>query len=188
MISRPLLILSASRVPGIHTLPRPMGTVMSAGLSHVALADAAIQFACFTVAAALQTEKFYDISASLTYILCILISRKGGVRSTRSKVNSTLVVLWALRLGSFLLWRVLHDGGDSRFAKAKTKPLTFLIFWAIQALWIFITALPVYLGNTKTRLSKTSSEMEEGTEAGVFFQFIGKVGNIVKDNSKIMEI
>lgn len=161
MISRPLLILSASRVP-LHTL-RPMGTAMSA-MSHVALADAAIQFACFTVAAALQTEKFYDISASLTYILCILISRKGGVRSTRSKVNSTLVVLWALRLGSFLLWRVLHDGGDSRFAKAKTKPLTFLIFWAIQALWIFITALPVYLGNTKARLSKTSSEMEEGTE------------------------
>ena len=163
MISRPLLILSASRVP-LHTL-RPMGTAMSA-MRHVALADAAIQFTCFTVAAALQTEKFYDISASLTYILCILISRKGGVRSTRSKVNSTLVVLWALRLGSFLLWRVLHDGGDSRFATAKTKPLTFLIFWAIQALWIFITALPVYLGNTKARLSKTSSEMEEGTEAG----------------------
>jgi len=142
-----------------------MGTAMSA-MSHVAFADAAIQFACFTVAAALQTEKFYDISASVTYILCILISRRQGVRSSRSSVNSTLVILWALRLGSFLLWRVLHDGGDSRFAKAKTKPLTFFIFWAIQALWIFITALPVYLANTP-RKAASEQDLEDGTnEAG----------------------
>eukprot|EP00438_Fugacium_kawagutii_P000806 Skav235091 [mRNA] locus=scaffold711:58622:59056:- [translate_table: standard] len=143
-----------------------MGTPMSA-MSHVALTDAAIQFACFTVAAALQTEKFYDISASLTYIICILVSRRKGVRSTRSTVNSTLVVLWAMRLGSFLLWRVIHDGGDSRFAKAKTQPLTFFIFWAIQALWIFITALPVYLANTPSRTAVSERNLEEGSdEAG----------------------
>lgn len=137
-------------------------------MSHVALTDAAIQFACFTVAAALQTEKFYDISASLTYIICILVSRRKGVRSSRSTVNSTLVVLWAMRLGSFLLWRVIHDGGDSRFAKAKTKPLTFFIFWAIQALWIFITALPVYLANTRCKTAASEQNLEEGTtdEAG----------------------
>ena len=132
-------------------------------LSHVALADVAIQFACFSVAAALQTEKFYDISASLTYILCVLISRRQGVRNTRSAVNSGLVTLWALRLGSFLLWRVLQDGGDSRFAKAKTRPMVFLVFWAIQALWIFITALPVYLSNTKRTVSSTEERLEEGT-------------------------
>lgn len=142
-----------------------MGAAMSA-MSHVAFADAAIQFACFTVAAALQTEKFYDISASVTYILCILISRRQGVRSSRSSVNSTLVILWALRLGSFLLWRVLHDGGDSRFAKAKTKPLTFFIFWAIQALWIFITALPVYLANTP-RKAASEQDLEDGTNESV---------------------
>ena len=132
-------------------------------LSHVALADAAVQFACFSVAAALQTEKFYDISASLTYILCILISRRKGVRTQRSAVNSCLVTLWALRLGSFLLWRVLQDGGDSRFVKAKTRPLVFFIFWAIQALWIFVTALPVYLSNTQ---AKSSEELlEEGSRS-----------------------
>ncbi|CAK9087287.1 S5A_REDUCTASE domain-containing protein [Durusdinium trenchii] len=136
-------------------------------LSHVALADVAIQFACFSVAAALQTEKFYDISASLTYILCVLISRRQGVRNTRSAVNSGLVTLWALRLGSFLLWRVLQDGGDSRFAKAKTRPMVFLVFWAIQALWIFITALPVYLSNTKRTVSSTEERLEEGTASEV---------------------
>ena len=94
-------------------------------------------------------EKFYDISASLTYIFCIFVSRLRGDGSKRGLVNSVLVVLWALRLGSFLLWRVLHDGGDSRFAYAKTRPAVFFVFWAIQALWIFITALPVYLGNRK---------------------------------------
>ncbi|CAE7285276.1 unnamed protein product, partial [Symbiodinium pilosum] len=126
----------------------------------VAAVDASVQFACFAVAAALQTEKFYDVSASLTYVLCVLLSFRAGGRTTRCKVNSALVIAWALRLGSFLLWRVLHDGGDSRFDKVKMQPGKFFIFWAVQALWILLTALPVYLSNVKPAVKE--AQLEEG--------------------------
>lgn len=36
------------------------------------------------------------------------------------------------RLGLFLFTRILKDGKDKRFDKAKNSPLTFMIFWTIQ--------------------------------------------------------
>lgn len=155
MLAGRVALTTALRVP-----PRPMIAAMTA-LAPVAAADAGIQFTCWVAASLLQTEKFYDISASLTYILCVIVSRRKGVRSTRSNVNSVLVVLWATRLGSFLLWRVLRDGGDTRFDSVKTRPMRFLVFWAVQALWIFITALPVFLSNSKVKSSEESMEEAE---------------------------
>ncbi|CAE7541346.1 unnamed protein product [Symbiodinium natans] len=160
MIGRPAALVALGRVPGLPALR--MGTPMSSlgSLGQVAAVDVSVQFACFAVAAALQTEKFYDISASLTYVLCVLLSFRAGGRSTRCKVNSGLVIAWAVRLGSFLLWRVVQDGGDSRFEKVKTQPRKFFVFWAVQALWILLTALPVYLSNGKP--SVTEEALEEG--------------------------
>mmetsp|Transcript_116084 Transcript_116084/g.248288 ORF Transcript_116084/g.248288 Transcript_116084/m.248288 type:complete len:271 (-) Transcript_116084:113-925(-) len=126
-----------------------MGAGLASALGEVAAADISVQLACFAVAAALQTEKFYDISASLTYILCVLLSLRRGRRGPRQLVNSSLVALWATRLGSFLLLRVLHAGRDSRFDHVKTHPKRFIVFWAIQAFWILVTALPVYILNSK---------------------------------------
>eukprot|EP00927_Polykrikos_kofoidii_P007383 TRINITY_DN13027_c0_g1_i1.p1 TRINITY_DN13027_c0_g1~~TRINITY_DN13027_c0_g1_i1.p1 ORF type:complete len:283 (+),score=28.76 TRINITY_DN13027_c0_g1_i1:125-973(+) len=126
-----------------------MGASVSRSVGLAALADVAVQFACFVLAAALKTEVFYDVSASLTYILCVLLTWRRGSRDLRQRVNSGLVVVWAARLGSFLLWRVLHTKHDARFDGVRTNPKRFFIFWAIQALWIFVTALPVYVLNGK---------------------------------------
>jgi len=160
MIGRPFCSLS-SLLAG--RAASRMGTPMSSlgPLGQVAAVDMSVQFACFAVAAALQTEKFYDISASLTYVLCVLLSFRAGGRSTRCKVNSGLVIAWAVRLGSFLLWRVIHDGGDSRFEKVRMHPSKFFVFWAVQAVWILLTALPVYLSNSK---SNSEAELEEGLQ------------------------
>ena len=51
------------------------------------------------------------------------------------------------RLGLFLFIRVIKDGGDKRFDKAKTDFTTFLVFWTLQGLWVFITLLPTLLLN-----------------------------------------
>lgn len=130
----------------------------------VALADAAIQFACFAVAAALQTEKFYDFSGSLTYIFCVLLSLRRGKAGPRQKVNSGLVVAWATRLGCFLLWRIIQDGRDRRFDNVRNRPSRFFIFWAIQAFWILVTALPVYVSNSK---KPTEADQEQGKVAAL---------------------
>jgi steroid 5-alpha reductase family enzyme len=69
---------------------------------------------------------------------------------------SLLVTIWTVRLGAFLLFRVLRVGEDSRFAKVKYQPLRFFIFWTVQALWIFLTSLPVLLLNSTYASSTTS--------------------------------
>ena len=93
----------------------------------------------------LQTEKFYDFSGSCTYAYLVLytLRKHAGVsfppkRITRPLINSSLVLIWAARLGSFLLSRILEDGRDSRFDKVRNNPPKFLFYWAIQALWIFL--------------------------------------------------
>ena len=50
--------------------------------------------------------------------------------------------MWAARLGSFLVERVMKVGKDVRFDKAKHDPAKFLIFWSLQGLWVFVTLLP----------------------------------------------
>ena len=47
----------------------------------------------------------------------------------------------------------MRDGGDSRFDEVKTKPGVFLVYWTIQGLWVWVTALPMFLVNGVTRQS-----------------------------------
>eukprot|EP00740_Mantoniella_antarctica_P013262 CAMPEP_0181383992 /NCGR_PEP_ID=MMETSP1106-20121128/21698_1 /TAXON_ID=81844 /ORGANISM="Mantoniella antarctica, Strain SL-175" /LENGTH=301 /DNA_ID=CAMNT_0023503775 /DNA_START=243 /DNA_END=1149 /DNA_ORIENTATION=+ len=39
------------------------------------------------------------------------------------------------------------DGGDSRFDEVKTQPGKFLVYWTLQGVWVWVTALPVFLIN-----------------------------------------
>jgi len=135
-----------------------MGGQLSKAVAGVAARDLAVQLGCAAVAIHQQTEVFYDFSASCTYVYLVIQSlfgqAPGGKPRMRASVNSGMVLIWASRLGSFLLQRILHDGKDSRFDKVRANPRVFLAYWLIQALWIFLTALPVYLLNCKQRQSE----------------------------------
>jgi hypothetical protein len=68
----------------------------------------------------------------------------------RQVFASSAVLVWAVRLGSFLLARNVAAGGDSRFVKVLDKPSTFAIFWAYQGTWCFFNMLPVIINTAKT--------------------------------------
>ena len=51
-----------------------------------------------------------------------------------------MVMGWAARLGLFLFARILHDGEDKRFVRAKEDPSLFFKFWTIQGKWVEIDA------------------------------------------------
>lgn len=88
---------------------------------------------------------------SLTFLLVSHLSHSSSSGTGRQTVVSYLVFSWACRLGTFLFIRVLKDGGDKRFDKAKVEPATFFKFWFIQGLWVFITLLPAITLNTTRR-------------------------------------
>ncbi|MEP5568012.1 MAG: DUF1295 domain-containing protein [Halioglobus sp.] len=120
------------------------GSTMAGALpvfASCALLAFALQWVAFVPAYLKQTEKFYDLTGSITYISCIALALAlSGHSDPRSILLGTLVALWALRLGSFLFARIQQDGSDSRFDKIKPNPLRFFFTWSLQGLWVLITA------------------------------------------------
>ena len=110
-----------------------------------------IQWLAFIPAYLFQTEKFFDITGSLTYVaistLAIVLSPAADARAILLYV---LVVVWALRLGVFLFTRIRKAGKDDRFDEIKPSFIRFLNTWTIQALWVTFTAAAALVAITST--------------------------------------
>lgn len=99
-----------------------------------------IQWAVFAPSYRAQTERWYDLTGSLTYLtLSIGVLLLAGRFELRSLILAALVVVWAARLGSFLYRRVKKAGSDSRFDDIKPSFTRFLMAWTLQGLWVFLT-------------------------------------------------
>jgi len=100
-----------------------------------------IQILGFIPAYISQTEKYYDITGTVTYVLttivALLLTRNLDIRSY---LLATLIIVWALRLGIFLFRRVHDVGKDGRFDNLKPSFIRYLNAWIIQGLWVSFTA------------------------------------------------
>lgn len=124
------------------------GNLMQQSLLGTLVADFAIQLGGWAVASLLQTEKFYDLTGSLTFIsLALATLLNAATFAPRQVIMTALVCTWAFRLGSFLVVRVSRAGLDTRFDGVRDNPPRFLLFWTIQGVWVWITALPLWLVN-----------------------------------------
>ena len=100
-----------------------------------------IQWVVFIPSFARQTEKFFDLTGSLTYVTVIVIPLLlGPSLDARSLLVAALVLVWAIRLGTFLYRRIHKAGKDDRFDALKPSFWRFLNVWTIQALWVTFTA------------------------------------------------
>jgi steroid 5-alpha reductase family enzyme len=100
-----------------------------------------LQWLAFIPAYIKQTEVFYDLIGSITYVSVVLVALfMSGTRDLHSMVIAGCILVWALRLGSFLFKRILEDGSDGRFDKIKPSALHFFVTWNLQALWVLVTA------------------------------------------------
>lgn len=99
-----------------------------------------IQWIAFIPAYIFKTEKFYDLTGSLTYItLTILAVILGPAITIRTILLMVLVLIWTSRLGFYLFKRILKTGEDKRFAELKQSFTEFLRAWTLQGLWISFT-------------------------------------------------
>jgi steroid 5-alpha reductase family enzyme len=154
------------------------------GLPAFALCAALIfllQWLAFVPAYAKQTEKFYDLVGSLTYITAIAFT---GLMSAELGMGSMLIMLcvlmWAARLGSFLFRRIREDGADSRFDKIKPSSLLFFRTWNIQGLWVLVTGGAALAALT----SPGGDTLTVWSVAGFFLWLLGFVWEVIADNQK----
>ncbi len=140
-----------------------------------------INWLAFIPASIFQTEKFFDLTGSLTYITMTLLALYlTDHLDIRSKLLAALVIIWAIRLGSFLFIRVLQDGHDDRFDEIKSNFLRFLNVWTLQALWCTLTATAALISITST----IRKDMDLFIYFGLGLWLIGFIIEVVADQQK----
>ena len=79
-----------------------------------------IQWIAFIPAYFLRTEKFFDLTGSITYITVMLVAvLLSPTTDGRSWLLFAMIAVWAIRLGSFLFLRIRAAGEDRRFREIK---------------------------------------------------------------------
>ncbi|MGM0633953.1 MAG: DUF1295 domain-containing protein [Pseudomonadota bacterium] len=127
-----------------------------------------------------RSEHVFDLTGSATYILITLLALVlSGNRDPRSVLLTVLVLLWALRLGSFLFFRVQHHG-DGRFDTIKQNPVHFLLAFTLQGLWVILTAGAALAAITTDRPQAAGPLLV----VGLAFWLVGFMLEVVADEQK----
>ena len=147
-------------------------------LHSIALTAIAFQFLVLIHASGVvfgneRTERYYDLTGSITYIILTFVTFLMSFPSA-DNIDTTMhlslkhllinccVLIWATRLGCFLFFRAQKNNGiDSRFSELKKTLTRFTVVWAIQGVWVFVTALPVFYLNASLSQSHTHSLLSD---------------------------
>ena len=110
-------------------------------LQNVILYVFLIQWVLFIPAYIFKTEKFYDLAGSSTYIFAVSYILYDSSQNLTNLILGTAIIVWAVRLGSFLFFRIKKVGEDKRFKEIKQSPTRFLLAWSLQGMWVSMCSL-----------------------------------------------
>lgn len=155
-----------------------------AGLSVFALCVGLafiVQWVVFIPSFLGRTERFFDLTGSLTYIAVAVVAVVlGPGLDARAGLLVVLVCVWAARLGWFLVSRIRAAGHDDRFDSLKTSAIRFLATWTLQGLWVALTlAAALAAITTETRAALGPIEI-----VGAFVWLAGFGIEVVADAQK----
>jgi len=140
-----------------------------------------IQWIAFIPAFIRQTETFFDLTGSITYISVVVVAvLLGPVTDARAYLLLALVVVWAARLGSFLFRRVRAERGDRRFNDIKPSFARFLMTWTLQGLWVCFSLAAALAAIT----SETRSELGLFALVGFLVWLLGFGIEVIADRQK----
>ena len=150
IITIPIIVLFAAFIAWAGS----QGSYVVYGIPLYALCVALafiIQWVAFIPAYIKQTEKFYDLVGSITYLSLIWIAVLTSPEvDERAILLLVIVSVWAIRLGSFLFKRVRAAGEDRRFRDIKPSIPRFLLTWTLQGLWVSLTLAAALAAVTST--------------------------------------
>jgi steroid 5-alpha reductase family enzyme len=128
-----------------------------------------------------QTEHYFDLTGSLTFVTVILTALAlSPEQDWRAALLAVLVCVWATRLGGFLFLRVRKDGSDGRFDTIKPNFTRFLLTWTLQAVWVFVSSAAALAAITASR----RVELDATAIIGLIMWLTGFVIEVVADAQK----
>ncbi|KAK0632087.1 oxidoreductase-like protein [Immersiella caudata] len=121
-------------------------------LTITLLFTVAYQLLFFSIAFTLKFDKLTDFAGGTNFallsILTLSLSSPIHTPTARQLVASLFLIVWSLRLSSFLLFRVLKTGKDDRFDDKRDHFFRFLGFWVFQMIWVWVCSMPVTVLNS----------------------------------------
>jgi steroid 5-alpha reductase family enzyme len=174
----------AALVGALVALAGSQGSLRVGGVPLFALAVGLaylIQWLAFIPAYLWRTEKFYDLTGSITYTFVTLLAAFLGSKLDARKIIIVILVLtWALRLGAFLFRRVRKAGEDRRFREIKQSLSRFLLAWTLQGLWVTFTLSAALVVLTSAR----SGPLDAFAIIGLLLWVFGFGFEVVADRQK----
>jgi steroid 5-alpha reductase family enzyme len=144
-----------------------------------------MQCSFFAIAYLCQFDKVTDLAGTMNFfVLAILSLIVQGIYSSRSILVTCLVIVWAIRLGGYLLRRVIARGKDERFDEMRANCLNFFGFWIFQIFWVFFVSLPVILLNSGDDLSPSDFGGKAQDFIGLFVWICGFCIEWAADDTK----
>ncbi len=146
------------------------------------LAATVINLFVFLLAYRYQSDKLTDITYSLTFVVlcsyCLFYSP--SIHMVQWAIY-ILVLIWAVRLGGYLLYRIYKMGRDKRFDQIRIDFWRFFRFFIIQGVGAWIIALPAMVA--------LLSDQEAGAVSpvlliGLAIAIIGLIIEVVSDAQK----
>ena len=131
-----------------------------------------------------QTEKFYDLTGSVTYLSVVWFVFLSTYKSISLNFGNLILVLlisiWTIRLGLFLFMRIHKAGEDKRFRSIKTSASQFFMTFTLSGLWVTLCSMCALVAIS----SPEGLVMNALTYVGIILFIIGFGIEIVADNQK----
>jgi steroid 5-alpha reductase family enzyme len=171
-------------IAALILLAGSQGSLSLQGLPLFAVCGAigfVLHWTIFIPSYAFQTEHYFDLTGSLSYIATVIVAVVlNPSLDIRDLIICAMILVWAVRLGSFLFWRIKKDGQDKRFIVMKTKFTWFLLTWTLGGLWVLVTMAAGLAALT----SNTTVELGILGYVGIALWLFGFTVEVVADNQK----
>ena len=143
-----------------------------------------IHWIAFIPAYIFQTEKFYDLTGSITYLTVVWFAFVSSYQSIFNNIGNLVLALlisfWTNRLGSFLFMRIQKDGEDKRFRTIKPSASQFFMTWTISGTWVTLCSMCALVAIS----SPNGVVMNFLTYLGIILFIFGFTIEIIADNQK----
>ncbi|MFC2134095.1 DUF1295 domain-containing protein [Bacteroidota bacterium] len=114
---------------------------MEFNILYYLFASMIFQIVMFIPAFIFRTDKLTDLSYSLTFLFLALFAFFTNSFSVPKLILLIIISIWAMRLGAYLFIRINKTGKDARFDSMRNKFFSFLGFWLLQGLTVWVVIL-----------------------------------------------
>jgi steroid 5-alpha reductase family enzyme len=136
----------------------------------------------FLVAFSLKTDKLTDISYAVTFAGIVIFGVLQNKMSVVQWIAFGIVLLWSIRLGSYLLYRIHKIGHDKRFDEMRQSFWKFGRFWVLQGLTAWVVLLPVSFLLQSNSVTEITSVVVVGVVISMFGIIFEGISDVQKFN------